>query len=451
MPLGETIVALSTPQGESAIAMIRLSGPLSPSIAEQCFNKQACTPRQATLGTYTALSGQVLDHGVFILYPDERSYTGEPMLEIHCHGNPLIAQKIIEDLVDRGCRIAEPGEFTRTAFCNKKLDLTQAEAVSDVICARSDRALSIAHKQLKGEIGQKISALSSTLLSILAEIEAYIDFPEEDLPEEDEQALIGKINALASELSELIETSRYHELLREGIKTVIMGAPNAGKSSLMNYLMGEERAIVSPEAGTTRDFISERIMIEPYCLQIIDTAGLHKAGSDIEARGIEKTLEKVREGDFFLLIIDSTEPTPELPSTIFEDLKQSNTLLLINKVDLPGSSKHEDFLCDFPRTYISITEGTGLKDLRKKIIQTLESDHVVPSDQQLVVNARQATVLKQTQGLILSALEQFSRDEPVELAASDLKQALERLGDVVGRIDNEAMLDELFSTFCIGK
>ena len=184
MPLGETIVALSTPQGESAIAMIRLSGPLSPSIAEQCFNKQACTPRQATLGTYTALSGQVLDHGVFILYPDERSYTGEPMLEIHCHGNPLIAQKIIEDLVDRGCRIAEPGEFTRTAFCNKKLDLTQAEAVSDVICARGDRALSIAHKQLKGEIGQKISALSSTLLSILAEIEAYIDFPEEDLPEE---------------------------------------------------------------------------------------------------------------------------------------------------------------------------------------------------------------------------------------------------------------------------
>ena len=452
MPLGETIVALGSPIGESAIALIRLSGDLCIPIAHEVFAKKTSLPaRTVQVGFYRDVNGVKVDQCAYVLYPDEKSYTGEPMLEIHAHGNPLIAQKIIEDLIARGCRMAQAGEFTRTAFCNNKMDLAQAEAVADLIRARSEKSLDVAQKQLAGHLGRKINEHADRLLEILADTEAYIDFPEEDLPEEDEAGPLAKISALIRDVSALAETSHYGELLRDGIKTVILGAPNAGKSSLLNYLLGDERAIVSPIAGTTRDFISERTMVGPYCMQLVDTAGLHKPGSDIEAIGIEKTIEKVKQSDFFLLIIEGQEDAPKLPQEVLNCLTPGNTLLLINKTDLPEQRNHENFIADFPRLSISIKEGKGLEDLRSKIAQTLENDRVVPNEHQLIVSARHATALKKVESSLKEGLKQLKEGLPAELAASELRDALNHFGEILGKIDNERMLDKLFSNFCIGK
>lgn len=452
MPLGETIVALGSPVGESAIALIRLSGELCADIAQVAFAKKAPPPaRMVQVGFYRTIAGEKIDQCAFVLYPDTKSYTGEPMLEIHAHGNPLIAQKIMEDLVARGCRMAQAGEFTRTAFCNNKMDLAQAEAVSDLIRARSEKSLSVAQKQLAGHLGNKITKQMDLLLEILAETEAYIDFPEEDLPDENQDGPISKIAELIQDVSQLAETSHYGELLRDGIKTVILGAPNAGKSSLLNHLLGDDRAIVSPIAGTTRDFISERTMVGPYCIQLVDTAGLHKAGSDIEAIGIEKTIEKVQQSDFFLLIMEGQEEAPVLPQEVIDCLTQKNTLLLINKTDLPNQQDHTNFLKPYQRVFISIKNGQGLPKLRNNIIETLEKDRVVPNEHQLIVSARHASALKSAGACLEAALQKLKMGDPAELAASELRDALTHFGDILGKVDNEQMLDKLFSNFCIGK
>lgn len=452
MPLGETIVALGSPIGESAIALIRLSGELCTDIAQEAFAKKVQPPaRTVQVGFYRNIDGEKIDQCAFILYPDAKSYTGEPMLEINAHGNPLIAQKIMEDLVARGCRMAQAGEFTRTAFCNNKMDLAQAEAVSDLIRARSDKSLSVAQKQLAGHLGKKINEQMDLLLEVLAETEAYIDFPEENLPDENQAGPISKTAALIQDVSQLAETSHYGELLRDGIKTVILGAPNAGKSSLLNHLLGDNRAIVSPIAGTTRDFISERTMVGPYCIQLVDTAGLHRPGSDVEAIGIEKTIEKVQQSDFYLLIIEGQEEAPILPQEVLDCLTPKNTLLIVNKTDLPDQQDHTNFISTYPRVFISIKNGQGLTDLRGNIIETLEKDRVVPNEHQLIVSARHATALKAVKFSLEASLQKLKMGEPAELAASELRNALTHFGDILGKVDNEQMLDKLFSNFCIGK
>lgn len=452
MPFGETIVALATPMGESAIALVRLSGPACEDLAQSIFKRtKAIRARQAYVADYVSESGDVLDNCVYVYFAEGRSYTGEAMLELSLHGNPLIAQNIVEDLVSRGCRMAEPGEFTRTAFTNGKLDLSQAEAVSDLISARSDKAIRAARQQLGGALGRKIDELSDRLLQVIAEVEAYIDFPEEDLPAEDEAGPAQVLKGLSGELAELIETSHYSALLKEGIKTVIVGAPNAGKSSLLNALLGEERAIVSAEPGTTRDFLMERVMMGPYGLQIMDTAGLHEAGSDIERLGIEKTLEKLTEADFFLIVIDSASPLPDLPKQALACFESNNTLIVENKIDLATSRSCSDFLPHCPRVRLSLKAGTGLGEFREQVIATLERDKIVPNENDLIISARHATALKKAKQEIENARAKMANTETTELMASDLRLALEAFGEVVGKIDNERMLDKLFASFCIGK
>jgi len=304
MPGTDTIVALATPAGESAIAMIRVSGCLCPQLVENVFGAPPAKPRHATCGRYRDINNAVIDEVVYIYYADSASYTGQKMLEICGHGNPLIAQKMIEDLIERGCRMAEPGEFTRIAFLNGCMDLSQAEAVIDLIRARSDKAIEIAQKQLQGAVGKKVNELTDRLLSVIAWVEATIDFPEENLPPDDQPGPIRDLQNLCGAMERLISTSHYSSLLHNGIKVVITGPPNTGKSSLLNFLTGEERVIVSPEPGTTRDFIEANIMIGSYSMRIIDTAGLHSPDSDIERQGIEKTCEQVENADFHLVVIN---------------------------------------------------------------------------------------------------------------------------------------------------
>ncbi len=455
MPKHETIVALGTPAGESALAIVRLSGPACLSLCQAVFEAktttQAIPPRSVQLGNYVDKQGQSLDQCVYILYPDEKSFTGEPMLEINCHGNPFIVQKIIQDMVARGCRIAGPGEFTRTAFMNGKIDLSQAEAITDVIRARSDKALDIAQKQLHGALGKRIHEINEELLQTIAEIEAYIDFPEEDLPLEDTQGPAAKLSKINGTIIELLNTHRYSGLIREGIKTVIIGAPNAGKSSLLNALIGEERALVSPIPGTTRDFIRERIHVGPYSLQIVDTAGIHETHSELEKLGIQKTVENIDNADLLLWVIDSSLTVPLLPEHIHSKITRENTLIVFNKIDLPKRLNFKP-LCDkFDHVFLSTKTHEGFSEFKTILLKYLEKEIFIPTEESVIVNSRHAAALEETLKELTTGLEILRSGLPGELVASHLRSGLGTLGAITGKADNELILDKLFSSFCIGK
>ncbi|MEM1222796.1 MAG: tRNA uridine-5-carboxymethylaminomethyl(34) synthesis GTPase MnmE [Verrucomicrobiota bacterium] len=453
MPASDTIVALSTPVGESAIALIRLSGPDCAAIGQAVLGRdKALKPRHASFGNYLDVNGKQLDDCIVTYFSEGKSYSGEPMLEIAPHGNPLIVQKIIEDLLTRGCRAAEPGEFTRTAFLNGKMDLSQAEAVVDLIRTRSDRGIEIARRQLHGSVGRKMGELTNRLINVMAHLEAYIDFPEEDLPTEDQDGPAKELKSLIVEIKDLISTQHYAALLHEGIKTMIIGSPNVGKSSLINALTGMNRAIVSDVPGTTRDFIASFIMLDQWRIEILDTAGLHESDDAIEQIGISHTVEQAETADFFLLVLDSTAPSPLLPDILLERMNPQNTLILENKTDLVGSKEHADFLPEISHCRLSLKENQGLdlfkQDWLDKISCGLENP--VTTDG-VVVNARHAHALKEALDALVLALDKIKSKELSELIAADLRDAIDSIGKVVGKVDNERMLDSLFKQFCIGK
>lgn len=445
----DTIAALATPAGTAAIALIRISGPACADLAVALFGKLP-SPRLATHADCRDLSGQTLDDVLVTRFPAPRSYTGEDSLEISCHGNPLIARLILDDLLRRGCRAAHPGEFTRRAFLNGRLDLAQAEAVMDLIHARSERALAAANRQLRGSLGRHLATLTEALLLALARIEAYIDFPDEDLPAEDRAIVATEIETVLRGTNRLLATHRYGEILREGIKTVIIGEPNAGKSSLLNRLVGSDRALVSSEPGTTRDFIEERILVGPHCLRLIDTAGLNPSPAALEKLGIEKTLERAAEADLFLWVQDATLPPPALPSGIAARLTSGNTLVLRNKSDLPLSLPPPPSPA-FLTLPVSALTGAGLDELSASIAGLADSLAPDAGDELIAVNARHADALRRALDCLGEARHKLAIEGPTELLASDLRGALDALGEISGKIDNERMLDHLFATFCIGK
>ena len=452
MPATDTIVALSSPAGESAIALIRLSGPACADLGRAITQRaNALKTRYAHFAKYFDTNGVELDECVFTYFADGQSFTGESMLEIAPHGNPLIVQKILTDLMARGCRPAEPGEFTRTAFLNGRMDLSQAEAVSDLIRARSDRSLEVAQRQLHGSVGRKMSELTERLLSVMAHVEAYIDFPEEDLPAEDQAGPAAELRQLIAEMVDLIETQRYSALLHEGIKTLIIGEPNVGKSSLINALTGAERSIVSDIPGTTRDYISAFMMVGPWRIEILDTAGLHEAGDAIEKIGIDHTIEQAETADFFLLVLDATAPSPTLPPSLLERMTTVNTIVIENKTDLVDAAPHADFMPGLKHVRTSLLERKGLADLREIWLESIDASLTQPQNDGVVVNARHAASLREAVDALELASSKLKDGDLSELIAADLRDAVEYIGRVVGRVDNERMLDSLFRQFCIGK
>lgn len=450
MSANDTIVAPASAAGEAAIALIRVSGPEVPALAV-AVTGDTPPPRKASLRHYRSCDGQTLDHLVVTRYAAGASYTGEDLLELTPHGNPLLVRRILDDLVARGCRLAEPGEFTRRAFLNGRLDLTQAEAVLQMIRARSDSALQAARRQLAGSVGNKINSLVSNLLQITSRIEAYIDFPEEDLPPEDQEGPLKDLSTLNAEMEYLIATRPYAALLHDGVKCVILGEPNAGKSSLLNALMGEDRALVSAEPGTTRDYIEERIHVGPYLLRIIDTAGLHTAASDLEQQGINRALQQIESADLLLVVLDSTRPLPSLPTDVLAQIRAANTVVVENKTDLNIQDALGAFAPDCPHVRISAALHTGIGQLRATIRQTIESGLVIPDASAVLLSARHAGALEQARAAVREARDKLLSGLPAELAAADLHAAREAMGAIIGRIDNESMLDRLFQQFCIGK
>ncbi len=451
----DTIAALATPTGTSAIALLRTSGPGAVKLAQEIFGENP-PPRLSRHSDYHDHGGGLVDDVLFTFFAGPNSYTGEDSLEISCHGNPFIAQKILEDLIARGCRLAEPGEFTKRAFLNGRMDLSQAEAVMDLISARSERALAAANRQLRGSLGKHMGALTDRLLNVVARVEAYIDFPEEDLPPEDQSLLDRELAGIAADTSRLLATSHYGQLLRDGIKTVIVGPPNVGKSSLLNRLVGRERALVSPEPGTTRDFIEERILVGSHCLRIIDTAGLNPRPAPLEKLGMNKTLECIAEADLLLVVLDGSDPTAAIPAALVSEDLTEKCIIIFNKNDLydkrlapPIASS--DASGKITTLDISAQTGAGLSELIDVIARSADRFKGDFDHEFIAINTRHSGALENALSQLKDASEKLAKGEAFELLASDLRGALAYFGEIVGKFDNEAMLDRLFATFCIGK
>jgi tRNA modification GTPase len=446
----DTIAALATPAGTAAIAVLRVSGAEAGRIAGEILGR-APLPRVANHADYHDRAGGLIDDVLGTFFQGPHSYTGEDSFEVSCHGNPFIAQKILEDLLARGCRLAEPGEFTQRAFLNGRMDLSQAEAVMDLIRARSERSLAAAQQQLRGALGRRLAGLVDGLLGVLARVEAYIDFPEEDLPTEDQGLVASELDRIIQETDRLLATGHYGELLRDGIKTVIIGAPNAGKSSLLNRLVGSERALVSTEPGTTRDFIEERIIAGPHGLRLIDTAGLNPTPAGLEKLGIAKTLERAAEADLFLLVLDATQPAPTLPDLLAARLRDSNTVVVLNKMDLVQTRPAARAPASLPFVAVSALTGAGMDELLNAITHLADLFQRDIGEDIVAINARHADAFGRAQVCLRGARAKLGDKMAIELLASDLRGALDAFGAISGRIDNERMLDQLFATFCIGK
>ena len=444
----DTIAALATPAGTAAIAVIRISGSDTLRLGSDIFSEFP-PPRAVHRGNYRDRSGAVLDDVLFTFFKEPNSYTGEDSLEVSCHGNPFIAQLVLEDLYARGCRPAGPGEFTRRAFLNGRMDLSQAEAVMDLIHARSERALAAARRQLDGALGREMQGLIDGVLDALARVEATIDFPDEDLPREDLEAARTELRGVLRDADRLLATRHYGDLLREGVKTVIFGEPNVGKSSLLNRLVGRDRAIVSPEPGTTRDFIEEPVTVGPHRLRLIDTAGLSRDPAPLEKLGMAKTLERIGDADLLLLVVDATRPTPLPPAGLMLD--QARTIRVLNKADLLPAPPDPEPSPRFETLAVSALTGAGIEALRGALVRRADGFQAAVGADSVAINARHAHALSQAKECLGAALLKLDSAPQPELLASDLRGALDALGEISGRVDNEQVLDRLFATFCIGK
>lgn len=453
MSQSETIVAPATPAGASALAVIRLDGPDARAwVAAALGRSSPPEPRRATLGVWRDRSGAPLDQVVVTLWAEGASATGNAGAEICCHGNPRITRSLVEDCLGRGARLAEPGEFTRRAFLNGRLDLAQAEAVADLIHADSERALEAARRQLGGELGRAVAGWTDRALAVLAELEAHIDFPEEDLPPEKPDGPRSRLIGLAAELRAAAATARHAAALRDGLRLAVVGPPNAGKSSLLNTLCGSERALVSPTAGTTRDYLEAEVQGLPLRVTAVDTAGLRPEAGDLERAGMARTLEQAEKADFILCVVDRSAQPPILPEKLLALLRPGHAALVENKADLPRHPALPSFLPDLPRLSTCLLPGKEGAEARRSVAQLLEKADLAPLGDALVVGSRHAEALNRAAAAAEESarhLEQGGAES--ELAATQLRAGLDALGEIVGRVDNERMLDKLFASFCIGK
>ncbi len=439
----DTIAAIATAPGTGAIAVIRVSGPQAAQVVQECTGGRVLQPRLATFVRVRDARECVIDECVATFFAGPASFTGEDTVELSCHGGMLVTRRVLERVLACGARPAEPGEFSRRAFENGKMDLTQAEAVMDVISAGSDLALRAAQNQLQGAIGSKVGAAVDILINVAAHVEAYIDFPEEDIAPDTTDALLAQLDEVGGILRRLLDTADEGRLLREGVRTAIVGAPNVGKSSLLNMLLGYERAIVSSAAGTTRDTIEESVALGGLCLRLIDTAGLHESADAIECAGMERSRRAGAEADLLLEVADVSAPRQELPMPE----TGAHRLLLLNKCDLP---EHPDWAGETGAIRLSCATGTGRETLAAAV-EALFLRESGERDSLAAINTRHRHALKQALEALAAARAALVVGESPEFVDVDLRAALDSLGSITGRIDTEDILTRVFATFCLGK
>lgn len=441
----DTIAAISTPPGQGAIAVIRLSGPLAHEIVGRLFTRKNGPVRWAQRVMHFGFfrEGEVqLDQGIAVIFRAPRSYTGEDMAEFHCHGGILTASSLLEAVLRAGARAAEPGEFTKRAFLNGKMDLTQAEAVMDVIRAGSSAALRAAQEQLSGRVGEEMGKVRHLLLELVAHLEAQIDFPEEGIDPHTGENLVQEIRSARRRIDSLLETAAEGRILREGVRLVLCGAPNAGKSSLLNRLLGFDRAIVSINPGTTRDTIEEVASLRGISFRITDTAGLRETEDPLEREGVARTRRAMETADVIVRVFDIT--LPPAPETVRGEILAANKVDLVRE-QVAGSDFHPESIA------ISCLTGAGIDKLVDAIVQAVRGNRPAEAPGFAAINARHQTCLQRMRARLGEAEEELRAAAPPELVAIPLREALEAAGEVVGTADTEEILGKIFSTFCIGK
>jgi len=446
-PHRTTIAAVATPPGTGAVSMIRLSGPDAIHVADMAtdglVSKQP--PRHARHCRVTDLAGETIDDGLLTVFSGPRSYTGEDCVEFTGHGGILATREVLARFLECGAVPAGPGEFTRRAFLNGKLDLTQAEGVMDLISAQTRLSLRAARSQLEGTLGRRTTAARDELLETLAHLEAWIDFPEEDIDPQSGEALRSRVSGVLATVESLLATADQGRILREGVRTVIFGEPNVGKSSLLNRLLGFERAIVSDIAGTTRDTIEETINLQGIPLRLVDTAGVREAADKIEAEGIQRTVRQIEKADLLLELADASRPKPLETALLVSCAKH---LLVLNKMDL---GEHPSWK-DTTAVRLSCETGEGFDTLSETIRDALHFGEVDWGEHAVAINARHQQSLMLARNALVAALMLLKdRASDPELAAIDLREALDALGEIPGRVDTEDLLGVIFSSFCIGK
>ena len=458
----DTICAISTPLGEGGIGVIRISGQEAFLVTEKVFRGSSKRPLHQT-PSHTLLLGHIIDPDTGIpldevllgIMRGPRTHTREDVVEISGHGGPVLLHRILNVLFKNGARLAEPGEFTKRAFLNGRIDLTQAEAVMELIKAKTEEGCHAAMKRLEGDLSREILALRERLATLLALTEAAIDFPEDDLEIFSRKVAINEVEDLLERVEGLISTSEDGRILQEGLATVIVGRPNVGKSSLLNQLLKQNRAIVTPFPGTTRDTLEEYINIKGVPVRLVDTAGLRPTVDPVEKEGVRRTEVAMAGADLVLVVVDaSCGLVKEEEELLNQNHTKRKQILVINKVDLAPSNgrrikeKMEGILSPI---LTSATKGEGLDELKEAIMKAAFSGARIQGDGVLVARARHKQALQEASEGLKQALNSIRRGMPEDLIAVDVRASLDRLGDIVGITTSEEILDRIFSTFCIGK
>jgi len=456
----DTIAAIATPLGEGGLAVVRLSGGNALAVAEKCFSptgKSSLPPTAAPTHTIQfgkiVRAGNVIDEVLLAVLRAPRTFTREDTVEISCHGGLLPAKLVLDALLAAGARLAEPGEFTKRAFLNGRIDLAQAEAVADLIHSRTELALAAANEQLAGKLSQRINRLRDDLMHTLAHVEAHIDFPEEDISPDTKEQLLQRLEAGIAFMDELLRTANEGQLLRRGIRAAIVGRPNAGKSSLLNQLLGRDRAIVSHIAGTTRDTIEETANIRGLPVVFIDTAGLREARDEIEREGIRRSRESLAAAELILHVLDASEPLTREDENYFAEFAGKKRILVLNKTDLLVKLTLPVATGNVPPAtcHVCSLSGQGMETLKDAIKSLVWAGEIRAEMLQVAINSRHQDALNRARFSARAATDALAADIPLELVAMDLRIAANAVGEIVGKTTTEDLLDAIFSTFCIGK
>lgn len=460
MPKSSTIVAVATPSGVGGVGVIRISGPASKQVLKTLWKSQKVpvenfASHRLYYGNFVdRATGETVDKGLAVWMKGPNSFTGEDIVEIHGHGSPLLLEKILQSCLTVGAKLAEPGEFTKRAFLNGKMDLAQAEAVADLISASSEAGLKQAKDHLTGKLSERIKEFQLELVRLRAFVEASIDFPEEDIELIQKEGILKRLSPIQGAIADLLSTYAEGRLHREGVKTVLVGRPNVGKSSLMNALLGADRALVHHKPGTTRDVIEETCQIGGFVFHLFDTAGLRATTDEVEAMGVSRSEEHLKEADLVLWVVDGSATFNEEDIEFLSELDLNKTLVCVNKTDLglafdPSTlvlSKDKDRLC-----LISAVKGDGLDRLKEKMTHWVK--HLAPQENSglRITKLRHKEILEKAYQELTQAARVIEAQGAMELAALHFKKAHESLGQITGADVGEDLLDTIFSEFCIGK
>ncbi|OGV42162.1 MAG: tRNA uridine-5-carboxymethylaminomethyl(34) synthesis GTPase MnmE [Lentisphaerae bacterium GWF2_57_35] len=453
----DTIAAIATAPGEAGVAAVRISGPNAFSVADHVFVAKGPAPSQRKgqtfgFGKMVEADGTILDEVILLIMRAPHSYTGENTAEIQCHGGSMSSRRILRRVLEAGARLAEPGEFTKRAFLNGRMDLVQAEAVLDLIRARTDRAATAAVEQLEGNLSRRFDELYKSLIQVAAEIEAMLDFSEHELPESPLPDLAKRLVAVQQRIGSLLSTWEEGHVLREGVLVVIAGRANVGKSTLMNALLGHDRSIVSPIPGTTRDTIEEGLVLSGIPLKLVDTAGLRSTECAIEQEGIKRTRSKLDRADYYIYVIDASKELSEEDRETLAELKTDRCLVLLNKIDL-GCHIKANQIPAAGLLETCLAQMTCIEDIKREFLKLLERNLPLDAPPHAVISERHRQLLVQADQDLAEALEMIgtTAEEQLVPAISCIRAAIERLGNVTGKEYHAELLDAVFSKFCVGK